>query len=271
MSIFRIVSVVAAALAAGFSSVLAQSDAVPIADTGVGGLMGGVQNHRWLSPEQMGPLLGQRSEFVLIGPDGIEEGGVTWGVKEPPSQDICQDLVGVEFELESHEGVAVGTGAKWSLVPRPVRPVDVTSPVYKKVVADLLRTKGLPHALVKILRIYRVDLDGDGSEEVLIEATNFKNGLGPSAAAGDYSTLLMRKIVGRTVRTVEIDGEYIRKKIEFGAPSELKLAAIADLNGDGRMEIVTYSAYYEGNSSTTFELVGDDLREVKELSIGCGV
>ena len=105
----------AAVLFAVTCSLHAQQVAVPIADTGVGGLMGGVQNHRWLSAEQMGPLLGQSTEFVLIGPDGVEEGGVTLGQKEPPSEDICQDLVGVKFELEPHEGVAVGSAANGNL------------------------------------------------------------------------------------------------------------------------------------------------------------
>ena len=270
MNIHKTISF-AAVLFAAINSLHAQQVAVPIADTGVGGLMGGVQNHRWLSAEQMGPLLEQSTEFVLIGPDGVEEGGVTLGQKEPPSEDICQDLVGVKFELEPHEGVAVGSAAQWKLVPRPVQAVAADSPVYKKVVADFLRSKGLLRPVVNIIRAYRVDLDGDGKDEVLIEANYFRNGLAPNASAGDYSTLIMRKIVGKTVRTIEIDGEYIKKKIEFGAPSQYKLAAIADLNGDGKMEIVTYSAYYEGNSSATYELVGNKAVEIKELSIGCGV
>jgi hypothetical protein len=45
------------------------------------------------------------------------------------------------------------------------------------------------------------------------------------------------------------------------------LSAIADLNGDGCMEIVLYSAYYEGSSSDIFEINGMKAHAV--LVCGC--
>lgn len=66
-----------------------------------------------------------------------------------------------------------------------------------------------------------------------------------------------------------IAGEFIKEAVEFGALNEYGISAIADLNGDGVMEIVTKSYYYEGNASSVYELAGDELREV--LSTGCGV
>jgi hypothetical protein len=44
------------------------------------------------------------------------------------------------------------------------------------------------------------------------------------------------------------------------------ISAIADLNGDGRLEIAMYSAYYEGSSSDIFDLNGTKLTAV----LGCG-
>ena len=45
---------------------------------------------------------------------------------------------------------------------------------------------------------------------------------------------------------------------------------MADLNGDGRMEVVLSQRYYEGSSTVVYEF-GDDGRLHQVLSAGCGV
>ena len=61
------------------------------------------------------------------------------------------------------------------------------------------------------------------------------------------------------------------KKIDFGAPSEYEVSAIADLNGDGKMELVIYCQYYEGNWVETYEIKSGKLSSVKILDVACGV
>ncbi len=48
------------------------------------------------------------------------------------------------------------------------------------------------------------------------------------------------------------------------------LVAVADLNGDGRMEVVIDDAYYEGSSTAVYELAGDGSL-VRVIGAGCGV
>jgi hypothetical protein len=237
----------------------------------LGGLMGGSENGKWLTPEQIFAKMSFKTEFVLASLKGVEEGGVSWGTKEPRSEDICQDFLALKFDLESDTGIAVGSAAKWNIVPRIPQEIALDNATYKKIVADFLKTKGILRPLVKITQAYRVDLEGDGTDEVLIAATNYKNGLSSSASVGDYSAIILRKTVGKTVMTYQIEGEYVKKKIEFGAPSEFSLSAIADLNGDGKMEIVTYGAYYEGEFAGVREMRAGKPVNVKELSVGCGV
>jgi hypothetical protein len=48
------------------------------------------------------------------------------------------------------------------------------------------------------------------------------------------------------------------------------VGTVADLNGDGKMEIVVDSAYYEGLGVEVWEYVNDDLGPVPRVSVGCG-
>lgn len=252
-------------------SIFSQKKAVPVAHMKVGGLMGGAENGKWLTPEKMAAKMAAQTEFVLAGLKGVEEGGVSWGTKQPKSTDICQDLVGLKFDLESDDGIAVGSAGKWNIVPRIPQEIALGNATYKTIVANYLKSKGIVKPVVNITQAYRVDLEGDGRDEVLITATRYKDGLSSHASVGDYSVILLRKTVGKSVVTYELAGEYIKKKVEFGAPMEFNISAVADLNGDGKMEIATYGAYYEGEAAGAYEMIGGKPVEIKALSIGCGV
>lgn len=264
----RILTAIAVITVSSFST-FSQQKRVPILDMKVGGLMGSVQGGKWLAPDRA--TLAGTTEFVLVGLKGVEEGGVGVGTKEPQSTDICQDLVAVKMDLESDTGIAIGSDAKWNFVPRIPGEIRVGSTSYKSIVAGYLKSKGILKPVVNIKQAYRIDLEGDGTDEVLITATRYKDGLSSHASVGDYSVILLRKIVGKKVVTYELAGEYVKKKVEFGAPMEFEISAIADLNGDGKMEIVTYGAYYEGEAAGAYELINGKPVEIKEFSIGCGV
>src|ERR1043165_6619409 len=94
----------------------AQKKAVPIAEMGVGGLLGGVENGRWIAADKMAAKMRDQTEFILVGWKGVEEGGVSTATKEL-SQDVCQDFIGMKFDLETETGIALGSDAKWKPVP----------------------------------------------------------------------------------------------------------------------------------------------------------
>lgn len=84
---------------------------------------------------------------------------------------------------------------------------------------------------VKIDNIVRVDLDGDGEEEVLISATNYfsKDDRVPMRSpAGSYSMVLLRRVVSGKVETQLVEAEfhpkaYVRKEDSFDAPNAYKV------------------------------------------------
>ncbi len=76
----------------------------------------------------------------------------------------------------------------------------------------------------------------------------------------------MRKIVKGKAQNILIEGDFFTKRGEYDPPNEREIAAIADLNGDGKMEIVLHSFYYEGSWNQVFEMKGGKLTKVLEVS-----
>lgn len=242
---------------------------VPIVEMSVGGIIGGVENGRWVKDKQVAAALKGSNRYLLIGWNGVLKGGARIG-SNPVAEEPCEDFYHVKISGRTNAGVALGSAAKWNPVPRIPKLISLTDAVYVKIVGDVLRSNEIARPRVKITQAYRVDLDGDGTQEVVLAATYFKTGqVTPSAAVGDYSFVMLRKIVGGTAKNMVIAGEFTKKAVEFGAPSEFGISSIADLNGDGKMEVVMKSHYYEGGASAVYELMGDQLTEV--LSTGCGV
>jgi hypothetical protein len=254
------------------SSVLAQAQSaiVPIVELKNRGLLGGVQNGKWIAPTKVAPGMSGDIEFVLVGRNGVEEGGVSLA-KKGEVEDVCQDFTRMQFELEQDHGVGIGTAAKWNPVPRLPKAIDPNGATYKAVVTNFLRKKGIAKPVIAIKEAFRVDLEGDGVEEVVLSATYYKKGLSSDAAVGDYSFVIVRKAVGKVVTDHLLTGDFILKKVDFGAPTENHISAIADLNGDGKMEIVLNGFYYEGDFASAFEMKNGKPVKIKEFEIGCGV
>jgi hypothetical protein len=173
--------------------------------------------------------------------------------------------------LSDKYGIAIGNDAPWNAMPRVPKPIDLNDAVYKKAVADTVRTKGIINPKIKLTKAFRVDLEGDGKEEVIIEATNYSDFLTPHARKGTYSFILLRKIISGKVQNIIVSGDFYKRNVEGAAPSKYELSAIADLNGDGKMELIIYGAYYEGHWVETHEMKGNKPLRVKVLDTGCGV
>jgi hypothetical protein len=266
----RIFLAIVCLFASSTISLQGQSSIIPIVELKFRGLMGGVQNGKWIAPARFRSKLKAATEFILVGQNGVEEGGVTLG-KKGEQEDVCQDFTRFEFELKQDHGVAIGSTAKWNPVPRKPKTIDRNNATYKIVIANFLKKKGIAKTTVKLTEAFRVDLEGDGVDEVILAATYYKKGLDSSAAVGDYSLVLVRKANGKAVIDHLLEGDFILKKVDFGAPTEHHISAIADLNGDGKMEIVLYGFYYEGDFASAYEMRGGKPVKIKEFEIGCGV
>jgi hypothetical protein len=149
-------------------------------------------------------------------------------------------------------------------------------------VRDFLKAHGIADPKVRITRILRVDLDGDGEEEVLISATNYftedksDHSAAPfpeapieSPRPGSYSVVILRRVVAGKVQTELVAGEVYQKPDESVAPDVYQVTAVLDLNGDGKLEVIVHSFYYEGGQTTIYGCELDKIEAV--LSVECGV
>jgi FG-GAP repeat len=117
----------------------------------------------------------------------------------------------------------------------------------------------------------RSDLDGDGAAEVVVVAERLTDPNQPPAV-GDYSVAFLRRSVGGGVETTVLDSSVAQAVDPPGFPflSYLRLSAVADLNGDGRTELLLGAREYESAWTRAYELEADG-NVVAVLDVGCGL
>ncbi|HEY8562059.1 MAG TPA: VCBS repeat-containing protein [Pyrinomonadaceae bacterium] len=256
----------------------AQSKVVPIVDMKVGGLLGGVENGKFFDAKTTIERLEAEQDYTLYLPGKKSE---KLRLKKPTnSQDVCDDFYGLDYEgidaETRHEkgGVALGDGYRWNPQPRAIKAIALNNAAYKKIMNDFLRTKRITTPVAKLDQAFSVDLDGDGREEVILTATRADRSFQPKPKRRTYdgfSVVLIRKTVNGKIRNIVLDGEFHPKSDAFYDGYTYAVSSVADLNGDGKLEILLHGEYYEGSSTGVYELNGSKASYVEGLGAGCGL
>ena len=252
----------------------------PIVEIPSGYLFGATSDRKWIKADEAAKALLGETIYQVYGL--TQSFGQAKGGKPKAVEDVCS----VSLSPKPENGV-MAIAASWNALPRKPRVVDPTQKVYIDAVRDFLKTKGIEQPRVKIKNILRVDLDGDGEDEVLISSTNYFSkdtldyapNVAPNAEvpmrspAGSYSMVLLRRVVAGKVETQLVQGEfypkaYVSSDGSFNAPNAYSVIAVLDLDGDGKMEIVIGSQYYEGGATTIYRCDPKQCAEL--LSVGCG-
>jgi hypothetical protein len=220
-------------------------------------LIGGVQNLKWIDADRFARTLKPNQKlkrYTLAGP--AEELRI-----DKVSSGDCPEEWLIEGAAQTNEGVAIGSPT-WEVMPRHPRPIDTKDTTYLNVIGDILKRAGMKKPDVKISEGYKIDLDGDGKEEVVIVASRFLRGVSElsgvshGSSPGDYALVLVRKIVDDKVQNIFIIKDIRLNENEGPLSRGYHISAIADLNGDGTMEIALHSAYHEGSATDIIEIKG---------------
>lgn len=154
--------------------------------------------------------------------------------------------------------------------PRRPQMQSLSQETYQRVAAGLLRSKGLNIQRAKLTQLMRIDLNGDGIEEVLMAARSRPEyGRTPQEKKGDYSLLAIRYLDRGVVRARILDYNISSRSLTFSAPGYHEVMACVDIDGDGPMEIVGANGYYEGNGFEVWKFDGKTTKSV--MFAGWGV
>jgi len=176
----------------------------------------------------------------------------------------------------------IGFAATWNALPRKPVIAHPTQSVYVEAVRHFLKVSGIADPKGRITRMLRVNLDGDGEEEeVLISATNYfattNRTIHPPLLSLRRQFMLRSveliplSLAARSrwdVQTKLVAGEVYAKPDESVAPNVFNLAAAFDLNGDGKLQVIVHSFYYERGQTTIYRCEPDKIEAVLSVEYG---
>lgn len=233
------------------------------------GALGWWNGSSWVDAQDEGALPvigGEDYQVARFGSEGVVFGEAPTTLCEPFINNLGINVDDPDM-LGAWPGPAgVAISANWDLQPHLVESF-ADNGTYSQFAHDLILSRGLdvPNPVIKVA--YRFDMEGDGINEVIVVAEFLQNGY--IATAGDYSIVFMRKVIEGDVQTAVL-GSTVVTDPEGVYEIGYDIGAIADLNNDGKMEIVLNEAGFEGLGVYIIEYVNNDLGPVPVLSVGCG-
>ena len=146
------------------------------------------------------------------------------------------------------------SGTSWAAQPRAARSQgdvdalkDARFDIYREEASRMAKELGGANVMPELSSVVRVDLDADGTDEVLVAASyiHYDHELvrPEPATVGSFSIAYVRHVVGNNA-TSKVLSAVVAKDSPIIVPT-LVIDGAADLNGDGVMEVLGYGGLWE--------------------------
>ena len=222
-------------------------------------LLGGVSTDEWILPEESVSRFSGEVTYSLSNMTQ-EAKYFLWG-QAPQYSNTCKGYT-IRADAGLTESGFVGVVDGWAITKRPVDELSSDSEIYRRALTDWLTEQGVSDPQLDSVDIYRVDLEGDGLDEIFLSATHL-DASQHTTKAGDYSIVLMRKVIGNTIVTKLVAGDvYTSKELEITYPNTYSLANFIDLNQDGVLEVVVDVKAWEKVGAIVYTVHDQTVQEV---------
>jgi hypothetical protein len=223
-------------------------------------LVGGFKKDRgWLSSADASAYVNREISYDFFSPSASVQAGGSAFEFSP----TCRNTFIRSSAVMPDRMVGVASG--WISEKRVTRELSSDDPAYIQAINDWFQSQGDAPTRIHITHILQVDLEGDGTNEVLISAAYFKDGSGHMTETGDYSVVLMRRVFGDQVLTIPLVKDYYVSSVpavELSYPYTYTLVDAVDLNHDGTLEVVVEVSRWEGGGAIVYRVDGQNVREV---------
>lgn len=238
-------------------------------------LIGGTFAGKWLGAYSIAPKLTGSETYKVYGLEGYRIdgiGGIPQKESEPfewykinvltPFGDQILDKREANNRYEDYFLDQLILSTDWNPMPRKVEQIKILTESYINIVEDVLSDKNINGIEVDIKQVMKTDLEGDGLEEIIITASSYKAPINFDETDERYSLIVLQKIIDGQYKNILIAGDYQEEGNTESLNYLYYVPFILDLNGDGRMEIVTEGMYYEGRWIDVIDVNEDVIQSV---------
>lgn len=245
------------------SATPAKAECIPVA---AGFLLGGMLQGQWVNEEAIqasitAGLIWQRLEFD-------RQLSPLTGSAAKIMQEGCEFYAISFSDADADHDDSIKIAASHRLMPRLPRVQKGGLETYEKEVRQILEQNNLDAEAI-IQQAVRIDLDGDGAEEVFIVAGN-ADYRAPVFRENSYTLVLFRRLVQGKVVTYRLYEQFYHedREGEADSPSGYEVCNFADIDGDGVMEVFIRGRYYEGLWYDVYQLGEEGLKKIFSAGIG---
>lgn len=221
-------------------------------------LLGGVSRDGWFLPEVSVSRFAGEATYSLNSMQ-YQSKYFVWG-RAPEFSPTCATY-SIRTDADPDEAGFTAVLDGWSANKYPVAEV-ADQLYYQRIVDRWLQSQGIDSPQPGVLQVLETNLEADSDAEIFISATHL-DASQHMTQFGDYSVILMLKVVDNEMVTTQVIGDVYRSATaELTFPRTYTLANFIDLNQDGVQEVVVDVHRWEGLGAIVYQVVGTQVIEV---------